>query len=340
MAMLYFNKNLSTEVHMTLTHRTISQYASGMHVWRDYYSTLPVVFDSIDYQSFLPVGLDAVGCTADSNLEVCSCLVTAHAKGISECKAVAENDMTRCFMMLRPVTEIDELDRYLNPFALLDTLNLWGMMGSVLIWIRQYMCKEDESMPYSMQTILGIFGAIIHCSVMEPTLNAYITYIVLVLVMGFISYLHRLDKEWWVSAYHVQYMFTLPNLVLLQRIFTQQRDFAYITFSFLVCIVFVFVTFAKTMLEQIKPETLELTCVSNCNRMVLFSLFLVLMLTSCGAAGTQYFQSVNLVTVITMFHLVLGLFGTANIKRTYLMELLFRVVITFNMVFELALANN
>lgn len=82
MAMLYFNKRLSTEVHMTLTHRTISHYASGMQVWRDYYSTLPSAVDPIDYQSFLPVGLQAVGCTAESNLEVCSCLVTAHSKGI------------------------------------------------------------------------------------------------------------------------------------------------------------------------------------------------------------------------------------------------------------------
>jgi hypothetical protein len=234
--------------------------------------------------------------------------------------------------------EIDELDRSLNPFALLDTVNLWGMMGSVLIWMRMY-TKDEKSMPYSMQTILGVFAAFIHCSVMEPTVQSFVTYTVLVLGMSFISYLHRLDEDWWVSAYHIQYMFTVPNMILMHNVLAQQRDFSFIVFCFIAGVTFGLVTFAKTLLEQVKQASFDLKCIHNVNRLVLFAIFLFLTMSSYVPSGLHYFESLATVTAFTGFHMILGLFGTSNIKRTYFMELFFRVVITFHMLIELGIVN-
>ena len=336
---LYYNNTLSSVTTMSLTHRTVSNWASGGKVWRDYYDSITEIPPPNEYNMFLTAGLEAVGCNGLAGAPACDCLKEAHTRGATQCKNAAVAHMQYCFMQVRPVVQITELDRSLNPFALLDTLNMWGMMGSVLIWVRMYVYREDESMPYSLQVVLGIFAAMIHCSVMEPTVDSFVIYIALVLTMSFISYLHRLDKDWWVSAFHVQYMFTVPNLVLMQNIFSQKRDFAFIVFCSLMSITFGIVTFAKTLLEQIKTESFELSCIHNTNRMVLFALFLVLTVSSCAESGTHYFESVSTVTVITGFYLILGLFGTSNIKRTYFMELIFRVVITLNLLVELGLAN-
>ena len=337
---IYLKKDISTNVHMSLTHRSVTQYSSAIRVWRDYYSAMSAVSDTPDYQSFLQVGLDAVGCTANTTLSVCSCLAEAHAVGISQCKAAAEEKMSHCFMTLRPVMQIDELDRSLNPFALLDTMNLWGMMGSVLIYMRMSVSRDDESMPNTVQMFFGILASVIHCSVMEPQWESYLTFLILVLAMSFISYLHRLDKEWWVSAFHVQYMFIVPNLIVLERVLTQRRDFSYIVFGFTIGVAFAFVSFAKTFLEQIKQDSKELASVHNCLRMVLLSIIVVLCLTTYPASGTYYFESVNVTSALVLFYLMLGLFGTSNIKRVYFMELLLRAVISINMLVELGLAHN
>jgi hypothetical protein len=335
---LYYNDRLSSTTTMSLTHRSVSGWAKGLNVWRDYYRDMAVVPEG--YSDFLAVGLEAVGCTGIERSPACTCLSTAHETGQSQCPSAAYEQLQHCFMQVRPVVEIDELERSLNPFALLDTMNMWGMMGSVLIWVRMYVYREDESMPYSLQVVLGIFAAMIHCSVMEPTVDSFLVYIALVLVMSFISYLHRLDKEWWVSAYHVQYMFTVPNLVIMQNIIAQKRDFSFIAFSAMASVTFGILTFAKTLLEQISKESFELSCIHNVNRMVLFSIFLVLTMSSYGAAGTQYFQSATVVTAVCALHLILGLFGTSNIKRTYFMELMFRIIISLNMLMELGIAND
>ena len=333
---LYYNDRLSSTTTMSLTHRSVSGWAKGLDTWRDYYRDMEVVPEG--YADFLAVGLDAVGCTESS--PACACLSRAHQTGLTQCPSAAYAQLQHCFMQVRPVVEIDELERSLNPFALLDTVNMWGMMGSVLIWVRMYVYREDESMPYSLQVVLGIFAAMIHCSVMEPAVDSFVVYIVLVLVMSLISYLHRLDKEWWVSAYHVQYMFTVPNMVMMQNIIAQKRDLSFIAFCAMASATFGILTFAKTLLEQISKESFELSSIHNVNRMVLFAIFLVLTSSSFGASGTQYFQSANVVTTVCAFHLILGLFGTSNIKRTYFMELLFRIVITLNMLMELGIAND
>ena len=333
---LYYNDRLSANTTVSLTHRTVSTWAAGTRVWDEYFTgmtTLPK-----NYDSFLAKGLDVIGCKGIEESPGCQCMVKAFKKGKSECPASALAQLRYCFMLIRPVVEIDELDRGLNPFALLDTVNLWGMMGSVLIWIRMY-TRDEETMPYSMQIILGVFAAFIHCSVMEPTLDSFITYTVLVLGMSFISYLHRSDEDWWVSAYHIQYMFTVPNLILMHNVIAQKRDLSFIVFCFIASVVFGMVTFAKTLLEQIKQETFDLSCLHNVNRMILFAIFLFLTASSYTASGVNYFESVSIVTTFTGFHLILGLFGTTNIKRTYFMELFFRVVITFNMLIELGIAN-
>ena len=334
---LYFNDNLSSTTTMSLTHRTVTKWDAGSRLWNDYYdgmTTLPQ-----NYTNFLRTGLDAIGCRGIEDTPGCQCMATAFEKGRTECPAAAIEHQKHCFLLVRPVVEIDELNRSLNPFALLDTANLWGMMGSVLIWLRMFTHKE-ETMQYSMQIILGVFAAFIHCSVMEPTVSSFITYTVLVLGMSFLSYLHRLDEEWWVSSYHIQYMFTVPNLVLMQNIITQKRDFSFIVFCFVASAAFGLVTFAKTLLEQIKQGSFELSCIHNVCRLVLFAIFLFLTTSSYVATGLYYYESLPTVAAFTGFHLILGLFGTSNIKRTYFMELFFRVVITFHMLIELGIVNS
>jgi hypothetical protein len=333
---LYFNDKLSSTTNMSLTHRTVTNWAAGTRIWDQYFTdmkTLPT-----DYDSFLKPGLDAIGCKGIKDAPGCQCMITAFGKGKTQCPAAALAHLKYCFLLIRPVVEIDELNRSLNPFALLDTVNLWGMMGSVLIWMRMY-TKDDESMPYSMQTVLGVFAAFIHCSVMEPAITSFVTYTVLVLSMSFISYLQRLDDDWWVSAYHIQYMFTVPNLVLMQNVFSQKRELSFLVFCFLASATFGLVTFAKTLLEQIKQASLDLKCIHNVGRLILFAIFLFLTTSSFVATGLYYYESVITVTTFTGFHLILGLFGTSNIKRTYLMELFFRVVITFHMLIELGIVN-
>jgi hypothetical protein len=334
---LYFNDCLSSTTSISLTQRTVGTWVAGSRMWDEYFSTMVTL--PPNYDSFLGPGLDAIGCKGIEESPACQCMVTAFQKGKTECPESAREQLRFCFMLIRPVVEIDELDRSLNPFALLDTVNLWGMMGSVLIWMRMY-TKDEESMPYSMQTILGVFAAFIHCSVMEPTVESFVTYTVLVLGMSFISYLHRLDEDWWVSAFHIQYMFTVPNLVLMYNVIGQKREFMFIVVCFIASTMFGLVTFAKTLLEQIKQESFDLVCVHNVNRMVLFAIFLFLTTSSYVASGVHYFQSVATVTTFTGFHMILGLFGTSNIKRTYFMELFFRIVITFNMLIELGIANS
>jgi len=337
---IFVNKDLSTEIGMSLTHRSVKKYSSAVHIWRDYYNTISSVAETPDYHSFLQVGLDAVGCSRNSTLSMCTCLVEAHAAGVTDCKAVAQNKMSRCFMMLRPVTQVDELDRKLNPYALLDTVNLWGMLGSLLIWMRMAISKEDESMPFTVQMMFGIFAVVIHCSVLEPRWESYVTFSVLVLTMSFISYLHRMDKDWWISLFHVQYMFTVPSLIVLEKLLTQRRDFSYIVFAFILSIAFVFVAFAKTFIEQLKQDSSELKSVENSMRLALFSMFVVICFSSYPASGFQYFESVGITWALTCFYLGLGLFGTYNIKRIYFMEMFFRLVISINMLVELGLARH
>jgi len=336
LSVIYFNKDKARRLDTSLFHRDVAGWYGGNKVWREYYET--------NYNAsfnFLPSGLDAVGCDSPGRAPICRCLARAYNR---PCKDSQWEGVRNCFMNTKPVVKIVELDNNLNPYALLDSLNVWGMMGSVVLWIRMYVCKEDESMPYSIQFVLGLFAAIIHCSVLEPQISAYLTYIALAGLLSFLSYSHRLDKNWWLSMYMLQYAFTVPNFALLTFVATQKRDMLFVIVGFMLAIVYGLTAMGRALLDDAKDESNEARGSYNVVRAALVFLLLGLTLSAYDDGGHFFMRSSHTsgnahgFTIVLIAFMFLGLLCPDNLKRVCFSDFAIRFLVSMLMVTELVMA--
>lgn len=335
---VYFEKGKVSNFDATLFHRNTPNWAKGIRVWRKFYDE---PYDNETYSSFLQTGLRAVECSVHSTLPMCMCLKNAHELGTLQCKKVAQHEMNKCFMTMRPNFEIEELEQSLNIYSLLDTLNLWGMLGSVVIWIRMYICKEDETLPYWIQFVLGIFGSIIHCAVLQPQIVSFVIFIVLTSLMSFLSYYHRLDRTWWMSMYMLQYLFTVPNFTLLANIGTQKRDMHYIIVSFMFAIVFGLAAFGRALFDEASKESQEFAGAKNAVRVCLLFLTLMMTMGAYDDGGNFLLRTANMTSFANAFnialllYLLLGMLCPNNLKRVCFMDWSLRFMLSMLMMTEL-----
>lgn len=338
LSVVYFNKDKVSRMDASLFHRDVVGWASGGQVWRDHYKEDRT---PAQHTAFLPIGMAAVGCDVPNRAPLCACLLDAHSR---PCRAQGEAAMRNCFMNTRPVVQITELESKMNVYALLDVLNLWGMMGSVVLWIRMYICKEDESMPYSIQFLLGVFASIIHCSVLESQLSAYITYIVIAGLLSFLSYWHRLDRNWWLSGYMLQYAFTVPNMAMLVFVCTQKRDMLFIIVGFMLSIAYGFTAIGRALLDDGKDDSNEARGAYNLARAALIILLLVLTLSAYDDGGHYFLRSSHAtpaahgMTLVLIFYLFLGLLCPSNLKRVCFSDWAIRFLASMLLVTDLILA--
>jgi hypothetical protein len=332
---IYFNKEKTHYHSISLFQRNVVGWGKGFETWRAFYD---MDHDNQTYHEFLITGLEAAGCDHADRAPICSCLIEAHGR---ECRLKAQAGMRNCFMNKRPVVEVEELDQSLNLYALLDSLNLWGMLGSVVLWIRMYICKDDYSMPYWIQLILGLFASIIHCSVLEPTLGSYLTYILLAFVISFLSYYHRTDKNWWLSMYMLQYAFTVPNLALLSFVASQKRDSLYVTLGTLLSVAFGFTAFGRALIDDTTMDSNETKGARNFARAALIFLMLAVTMTAYDDGGHFYLRSSHITpyghgfTIVLLFYMFLGLLCPENLKRVVFSDFAIRFIVSMCMVTEL-----
>jgi hypothetical protein len=338
-AVVYYYNNQSYELGLSLYHRSVAGWADGLRKWRGFYDGLPTgnVTDVVAYDAFLPEGMAAAGCADPTASPVCACLQETYTMGRTLCVQAARSHLKTCTFNTRPLIHVEEMSVAIKPFALLDALNIWGMMGSVLIWIRQYTTKDEEAMPYWMQLVLGTFAAIIHCSVLEPTIMTFLAYVPLVLAFSGLCYSHKTDPTWWVSTYQIQYFFVVPTLTLLGSVLTQRRDVAYVIFMFILSMAYGLVAFAKTLLEQAKESHEQTMMVVICQS-VLLCLYVTLLFISYSQTGLYYLESVQLIWCVYSLYAGLAMLTTLSIKRVFFMELLLRIIVTASMLMELGLA--
>ena len=215
------------------------------------------------------------------------------------------------------------------------------MMGSVVIWIRMYICKEDESMPYSVQFILGLFTSIIHCSVLEPQLSSYIVYILLTALLSFLSYVHRQDKCWWLSMYMLQYAFTVPNMVTLAFVATQKRDMLYVIVGFMLSVAYGLTAIGRALLDDAAEDSMEGRNAYNVVRAAMIFIFLMLTLGEYPDYGERYMRSFSTTavahgfTVVLIAYLFLGLLCPNNLKRVCVSDWCIRFVTSMLLITEL-----
>lgn len=339
--MVYIKHDVAADLDISLTRRSNSHWVDGMAVWRDFYRHCSNVSDA-SYLEFLPTGLAAVGCSSLEQAPSCMCLFNSHMNGAHSCVAAAQKGMENCFMNMKPATSIVETEMSLKPIALLNALNAWGMMCSVLVWIRMYTANQEVSMPYLMQLVLGSFAMVVHCSILEPSGKAFSIYMVLVVLICVLSYYHHADKRWWVSTFLVQYLFSVPTLLLLNHALTLKRDVTFVAATAGVAMAFGLVTFGRVLLEDLFDK--EVTESEQQNQggaavvcqTVLMSLFFAMTTLSYTDTNLDAFQSTYVVLYLFPLYLGLGMIGVANIKRICVTELLFRSCITISLLFELS----
>lgn len=339
LSVIYFNKDKAKQLESSLFHRDVVGWNSGGASWRDFYQN-NMEADNSTWTAFLPVGLAELGCTDVYQSPVCTCLTEAHSR---TCRKSARQGMLNCLMNSRPIVKVTELDRTLNLYALLDALNLWGMMGSVVIWIRMYICKEDESMPYSVQFILGLFTSIIHCSVLEPQLSSYIIYILLTALLSFLSYIHRLDKCWWLSMYMLQYAFTVPNMVTLAFVATQKRDMLYLIVGFMIAVAYGLTAIGRALLDDDADGSMDGRNAYNVVRAAMIFMMLMLTLGEYPDHGEWFLRSfstthiVHGFTAVLIAYLFLGLLCPSNLKRVCVSDWSIRFVVSMLLITELVM---
>jgi len=336
LSVVYFNKEKAQKTTISLFHRNVVNWGKGQKEWFDFFNT---EYTESGKSAFTSVGMNAVGCDTLNRAPICTCL---HSVLLKPCKNSALEALRHCFMNVKPTLEIQELDMSLNPFALLDTINMWGMMGSVVLWIRMYLCKEDYSLPYWIQLVLGIFAALIHCSVLEPSLSAYLFYVALSVAMSGLSYYHRTDKNWWLSMYMLQYLFTIPNIALLSFIQCQKRDFLYILMGVLFSVVYGLGAFGRAILDEATEDSTEMRGARNFIRGALVLILLAL----CGAAyddGGHFFTrsahtsaaTAHGFILVFISYLFLGLLCPANLKRVVFADWAIRFLVSMLMMCEI-----
>jgi len=337
----YFSKDNIVHFDASLFYRVIPDWSDSIKQWRKFYQA-----DATpeQHQQFLPVGLAMFKCSSFSSLPLCQCLEEVHDIGMNQCKEAALQKLNQCFMFVRNNIRIEEQKASLNLYALLDTLNLWGLLGGCVIWIRMYVCKEDESMPYGVQFLLGIFGAIIHCSVLEPNLSSFLVYLALVIVMCSLSYYHRTDKMWWMSIYMIQYMFTVPNFVLLTNVATQKRDMLYMISSTMMAVVYGLSALGRSLFDEYEKDSDEYAGSKNIIRVIMIFIILLLCLVSYDSSGTYLLRSAsatpfsNAFSAVLAVYLLLGVLCPNNLKRVCFMDWSLRFVVSMFMLKELNLS--
>jgi|GEM_PF-3800590 len=338
LSVVYFNKEKAQKTKISLFHRNVVSWGKGQSDWYDFFNG---VYTDQEKTAFRPVGMTAVGCNNTHQAPLCMCLDKVLKQ---PCKNKALESLRNCFMNVKPAMEIEELETTLNPFAMLDTINMWGMMGSVVLWIRMYLCKEDYALPYWIQLVLGIFAALIHCSVLEPDLSAYIFYVVLSITMSGLSYYHRTDKNWWLSMYMLQYLFTVPNIALLAFIQCQKRDYLYVLMGVLFSVVYGLGAFGRALLDEAPEDSTELRGAKNMIRGALIFILLAL----CGAAyddgGHFYTRSAHTSAatahgfiLVLISYLFLGLLCPANLKRVVFADWAIRFLVSMLMMCEIVI---
>lgn len=337
-AVVFINKDKIKRLDVSLFHRDIVGWGSGSQVWRDFYNSNP---DNVTYSNFLPLGMAAVGCTEEYSAPLCHCLEGAHAR---PCIASGKEAMQNCFMNQKPVIKIVELDRSLNVINLLTMLNMWGLLGSIVTWIRMYICRDGVTMPYYIQFVIGLFAAIIPCVVLESYLSSFFIYIAAVLLMSFITYLHKEDKTWWVTMYMIQYAFTVPNMVIFCYIGTQKRDFLYLLLGFFLATAYGLMSLGRTLLDEACEESVEARNSYNMSRAAMIFIMLVLTFSAYQDEGHYWFRSfsttpsVHSLSIILLFYLFLGLLCPNNLKRVCISDWCIRFVVSMHLVTDLIIA--
>jgi len=344
--MVYMRHDVASEFDIKMTRRSNTHWVNGMAVWRDFYRHCSNVSDA-SYVEFLPIGLAAVGCLNLEQAPSCRCLYNSHMNGA--CVSAAQKGMENCFMNMKAATSVEETEISMKPVALLNALNAWGMMCSVLIWIRMYAANDEVSMPYLMQLVLGSFAMVVHCAILEPSGKAFAIYMMLVVLICLLSFYHHTDTRWWVSTFMVQYLFSVPTLVLLNHTLTLKRDITLVAATMGLATVYGLVTFGRVLLDDLfasqgKETTAdELYYQSNASvgcQVVLMMLFFGMTSLSYFESGFDVFQSTYVVWYLFPLYLGLGMIGVVNIKRICVTELLFRLCITTSLLFELSMILN
>lgn len=337
----YFNLNDKiSKLNMTLFRRLIPNWADGPQVWRNFYKT---EYTSAEYEDFLPVGLHAVNCAHGSTLPMCTCLLAAHELGNTDCKEAAIDAMNKCFIHSRPNFAVEELKESLNIYNLASIMNIWGLLGACVIYIRMNVCKEDALMPYFIQFMIGVLVALVHCAVLENSLSSFLIVIVSVVVMSFLTYYHRLDKFWWISMYVIQYVFTLGTLVLLCNMGTQKRDFLYVMSSFLLSVVYGLTTLGRSLFEGYSKQSIEFTGSKHAVLIAMIFMALVLVLSAYDNAGDFLLRTSNAVSFsntfagVLLLYLLFGIMISDHVKLISFMDWALRFVISMYLVVELSI---
>ena len=145
------------------------------------------------------------------------------------------------------------------------------------------------------------------------------------------------------STFLVQYLFSVPTLMLLNHAMTLKRDITFIAATMGAATAYGLVTFGKVLLDELLMESKPEAAAGNENQdgavvacqTVLMALFFGLTSLSYFEPGVTAFRSTYVVCYVFPLYLGLGMVGAQNIKRICVTELLFRATITASLLFEL-----
>lgn len=340
-SIIYYHSDRSSRMSISTFTRTHKDWVDGVKVWRSFYNgyATPVAANDATYQAFLPVGLSAVGCTNTTQAPTCDCLRAVWTAGKLQCIKAALQKLDDCNFLTKPLSRVEELDMEMKPFALLNTFNVWSMIGSLLIWVRQSIAesKKVSTTPYWLHLGVGLGAALVHCSLLEPSAMIFSLYVIGMFLFTWMTFCHRQDSTWPISTFLVQYLFCVPTYTLMVTALTQKRDIAYVSIVVVLAIIYGLCTMSKNLLEQTKG-TDELPMMVVLFYAMMLCLYTALNSMSYTASGGFYFRSVPTVWYLYGLYLGLGMLDMDNIKRVYCMEIVFRVVISASMLTELALA--
>jgi len=336
---IYSQASRAKSLNVSLFHRGVGGWAAGSTTWRDFYDE---DYTTQQYEEFLPRGLEAVSCTQGSQVPLCKCLEAAYEKGKTTCRKVARSEVGACMMISRPQVIIDELEQSLNPFIILDILNWWGMLASIVVAYKLYVDKES-TVPYFSMLVVGVLLVILHGLVMERHLAIYVIYILAVLLMTGLSWVHSEEKSWSVMQYAVQYAFAVPHFALIAMVGSQQRDALYVIVMLMFAITFSLTAMGRTLLELTDLNDYKSRDAINVSYASLLVLFLILTLSAYEWSGNSFMLSAHATQINTfhlgfMMYLLLGMFCPKSLDRVSFMDLAIRFMMTMGMLLELGLS--
>ena len=144
----------------------------------------------------------------------------------------------------------------------------------------------------------------------------------------------------------LQYLFTVPNFMLLANITSQKRDMLFIICTSILSVCYGLIAFARAVLEDAhretpQKETEEYQGACNMTRVSLLMLALVLTMSAYDNAGYFYLRASHVTTfahsfqVMFLLYLLLGMICPHDIKRICFMDWCIRFVVTLFMLVEL-----